>query len=73
MATIDHLRKLAHAWPSPLVARSEVAKFSGGLLHPRTLANADSLGNGPPEKIRIGRKVAYPVEELLLWMAERAT
>ncbi len=65
--------KLAEAWQSPLVARSEVGKFSGGILHPRTMANRDSLrGSDSPSKIVIGRKVCYETRALVEWMKKRA-
>ena len=39
---------LVDAWGSPFVRRTEVSKFSGGLLHPKTLANQATRGEGPP-------------------------
>jgi len=63
---------LADAWPSPIVARSEVAKFSGGLLHPATMANHDSVGTGPKKRFKHGKKVGYWAEELIAWMEERS-
>lgn len=65
------LSRLAESWPSPFVAREKVGEFSGGILHPRTMANHDSRGDGVPGKISIGRKVAYPVEALVEWMESR--
>jgi hypothetical protein len=65
------LIKLKDKWPSSMVARSKVGAFSGGLLKPKTLANADSLGVGPSGRIRIGRLVAYDVDSLLDWMRHR--
>lgn len=70
---IDVLKKLASRWPSSIVARGEIRKFSGGLLNPRTLANLDCQGRGPANRFRVGRKVAYPVSDLVLWMEGRAT
>lgn len=67
----DIFQELADAWKAPIVSRGEVGLFSGGLLNARTLANHDSLGTGPKGRLRIGRKVAYPVAELIAWM--RAT
>lgn len=64
---------LADAWPSPAVARSEVAKFSGGVLDPRTMANHDSAGTGPKNRFRVGKKVVYWVKDLIAWMEERAS
>lgn len=63
---------LAAKWPSSFVARDQVDVFSGGILHPRTLANLDSRGEGPQGRIRLGRKIAYSVPELLAWMTARA-
>ncbi len=55
-------------WPSEYVARTEVSRFTGGLISPRTMANIDCLGTGPSEKIRLGKKVAYPVDALIEWL-----
>jgi len=66
------LNKLADKWPSGLVAREKISDFSGGILHPRRMANLDCLGEGP-ERIRIGRKIAYPVDALVEWMKSRET
>ena len=67
------LNTLANNWPSPLVARDQkqLDKFSGGILNARTLANEDSLGTGPKGRIKVGRKVAYPVESLIQWMMDK--
>jgi len=64
------IKALYEKWPSTIVARERVAEFSGGLLHPRTMANLDSEKAGPPRLI-FGRKIAYPVEDLCEWMAQR--
>jgi len=66
-----NFEELKKCWPSPIVSRGEVAKFSGGLLNPRTLANENSKGTGPRYS-RMGRKVFYTVDDLVSWMAERA-
>ena len=65
-----NLDTLADNWPSPIVARSEIKNFSGGLLHPRTLANLDSLNKGPG-KILIGNRACYSTRKLVAWMKER--
>ena len=69
------LQKLASNWFSPLVARDQkqLDRFSGGILNARTLANEDSLGTGPKNRIKIGKKVAYPVESLIEWMQAKVT
>lgn len=64
------VEKLKKSWPSPLVARSRVEQFSGGILTQRTMANKDARGEGPA-KIRFGTKqVAYDRDELITWMAK---
>lgn len=66
------LSRLKNKWPSPFVAREKVGEFSGGILHPRTMANLDALGQGPKGRIRVaGKKIAYPVDELVEWMQSR--
>ena len=62
--------ELADAWGSPIVAREAVGSFSGGLLNPRTMANIDSLGNGP-KMVKLGRKRGYWVDSLVEWMNKR--
>ena len=64
------LDSLVDSWPSPIVARSEIKKFSGGLLHPRTMANLDSLGKGPG-KILVGNRACYSTLKLVEWMKSR--
>ena len=58
-------------WPSAVVARTEVEKFTGGILTGKYLANLDCLGEGP-DRLTCGRKVAYPVESLVAWLRDRA-
>ena len=53
----DIFKEMAEAWGRPLVPRMNVDEFSGGLLHPRTMANLDSLGEGPKRKVKMGRKL----------------
>lgn len=65
-------QELASKWPSSLVARERVADFSGGILRPGTMANLDRMGDGPKGRIRVGRKVAYPVQDLIEWMTARS-
>ena len=65
-----NLQSLKNHWPSSIVARTAVAEFSGGLLDPKTLANFDSIGEGPPRS-RLGRKVFYQVDDLVRWMESR--
>jgi hypothetical protein len=66
------LRSLAERWPSPFVARQEIKTFSGGIISEKYIANLDSQGAGPPGRIRCGRKVAYPVDQLVEWLEKRS-
>jgi hypothetical protein len=69
----EHFSLMKKTWPSTLVARSEVGRFSGGVISPPYLANLDSKGEGPAERIRVGRKICYPVNALVDWLKERST
>jgi hypothetical protein len=64
-------RDLVERWPSAFVSRTDVQKFSGGALTTKSLANHDSLGTGPAERFRVGRKIVYPVVALAEWMQSR--
>ena len=69
-ADLSSLRK---SWPSPFVARQEIKNFSGGITSAKYIANLDSQGLGPPGRIKIGRKVAYPIDNLIEWLESRST
>lgn len=65
--------RLMRSWNGPYVPRSKVGEFTGGLVAPKTVANADSEGTGPKERVTIGsRKVGYPTEVLAEWVQARA-
>jgi hypothetical protein len=66
----DIFSELVNRWPSSIVARSEIRRFTGGLYSGRYIANLDSLGKGPP-RITIGRRVAYPIQGLIAWLQKR--
>jgi len=70
----DVFQEMAERWPSAVVARTEVGRFTGGMISSKYLANLDSAKDkeGPPGRIRIGRKVAYPVSEFVKWLEARA-
>ena len=60
--------ELIEKWPSAIVSRQEVGKFSGGALNPGTLANLDCQNKGPEGRMRIGKKVCYPAKSLARWI-----
>ena len=63
---------LSRNWPSPLLARDQVERFTGGTVTQKYIANLDSRGLGPSGRVRIGRKVVYPVVEFISWLERRA-
>lgn len=62
---------MADRWPSAWVARTEIGKFGGGIISEKYLANLDSAGKGPAGRVRCGRKVVYPVVQLIEWLESR--
>lgn len=64
---------MENEWPSKLVARSEITRFTGGAFKSGTLANLDSKGEGPRGRFRLGKKIVYPKAELVQWLKERST
>ena len=66
------LSDLGDKWPSKWVCRRSIGNFSGGILNPRTMANFDTRGIGPKGRVRIGKKVAYPIQEVIQWLEKRA-
>jgi|GEM_PF-3896378 len=67
-----NLSHLAAKWPSSIVCRREVGKFSGEVLSEKYMANLDSLGMGP-KRFYIGRRTVYIVSDLIEWMESRAS
>lgn len=67
----DVFREMQEKWESAVVARTEVTRFTGGLLSPAYMANLDSLGQGP-DRIHIGRKCCYPTTALVEWLRSRS-
>ena len=64
--------RMRQSWGSELVARTEIERFTGGLLSCKYLANLDSSGQGPVRMRLGGRKVGYPILELIQWLRERS-
>ncbi len=64
---------MAEKWPSGIVSRAEVPRFTGGLISEKYIANLDSVGKGCPGRFRIGRKIAYSITEMIAWLEARST
>jgi hypothetical protein len=71
--TKDIFEQMADGWGSEIVARTHIGKFTGGMIGAKTMANLDSQGMGPAEKLSIGRKTGYPVDSLIDWLRDRAS
>jgi hypothetical protein len=67
------LSAFAENWTAPYVERQQLKEFSGGALNARTMANLDSKGKGIKGRISMGRKILYPVHEVVAWMEARAS
>jgi hypothetical protein len=67
------LASLAEKWPSSMVSRTEIERFTGGIVSEKYIANLDSAGKGPEGRIRIGRKIAYSVDSVIRWLESRST
>lgn len=67
---MDVFDEMIARWPSSIVARTEIHKFTGGAISHRTFANLDCQGKGPPGRFYMGRKVVYPIRTLVLWLRE---
>jgi len=63
----EFVATLTSALP-PVIARKEVVRFLGGLVAPKTLANADDSGDGPEVAYKVGRAVAYRTDSLVAWV-----
>jgi len=72
MENQKHFEAMAARWPSTIVAREEVKNFTGGAVAARYLANLDCAGKGPEGRFRVGRKICYPVAEVVKWLTERS-
>ena len=46
--------------------------LTGGIVNVRYLANLDSIGKGIKGRVKVGRKIAYPVKELIAWLESRS-
>ena len=56
----------------PLVFdRDTATRMLGGILGKKTLANADSAGNGPAVKLKIGKKVMYEKASFMEWLKSK--
>ena len=67
------LDDLAAKWPSTVVARKALPKFTGGVLAAGSAANADSQGRGIPGKFTMCGQACYPVEAVVAWLKKNSS
>ncbi len=53
------------------IPRKNIREATGGVLHPRTLANLDSLKSGIQGRYKIGRLTIYPVCQTVKFLKRR--
>ncbi|MBA3012671.1 MAG: hypothetical protein KKF12_16730 [Proteobacteria bacterium] len=58
------LEKLKKEYPCG-VPRKYIGKATGGMYHPRTQANRDSLGSGIPGRFKHRGQTIYPVKGII--------
>jgi flavoprotein len=64
------LQKIDEAWPSPIVLRKDIAKFSCGLVTVKTMGSLDYIGKGIRYTL-INGKVAYAKQDVLDWLISK--
>ena len=64
----EEFRQLLLTKLPPVIARKDVERQLGGIITPKTLANADSSGEGPMGAFQVGRSIVYPTESLINWL-----
>ena len=64
-------KSLADRWPSTFVARERIGDLTGGVLSSGYCANLDSQGRGIAGRIRVGRKICYPVVNVVSFLESR--
>lgn len=69
--SISPFQKMAERWPSTIVSRDQIQIFTGGIISQGHIANLDCKGLGPARQVRCGRKIGYPVEDLVAWLEDR--
>jgi hypothetical protein len=54
-----------------ILTRNKIHELTGGLISAKTLANLDSEGDGIYPRLRIGGKVCYPRDAVILFLKQR--
>ena len=67
-----NLSHLSKNWNSTIITRSNVEKWTGGLITAGYIAYLDAKGEGPPVKFRSCRKICYQVKPFIQWLENRS-
>lgn len=59
---------LKNKWKSNIVLRTQLSKFSGGILNASTMAKLDCKGHGIGKTVKQGKKVAYKIDDVIDWL-----
>lgn len=69
---MDIFDQMAAKHPAPVIARRNIAEFTGGAVKPKQMANLDSLGEGCPDRLLINGHICYPVASFVTWLRHRS-
>lgn len=65
--------KLNENYPLGLIPRKKIGEATGGILHPRTMANEDSLCKGISNPIMVKGNVCYRIEQILEYLFDKTS
>ncbi len=66
------LDSMADKWPTTIVARSELGKFTGGILDSRTQANLDCKPDKDSiPRFRMNKKIFYEVKDVIAFLKRK--
>ena len=57
--------ELKERYKSEYVNRKQLWDLTGGIIHPKTIANLDFKGKGIKNAVIIGRKRLYPINDVI--------
>lgn len=69
---MDIFDQMAANHPAPVIARRNIAEFTGGAVKPKQMANLDSLGEGPSERVTINGHTCYECAGFVAWLRARS-
>ena len=68
---MSELSKIIENNPVGFITRENIEQATGGLLHPRSMANLDCKGEGIKNRFKVGRKICYPVCDVVNFLEQR--